>query len=82
MGGNAREWHSLSAVTPNRPSINVRILPPEHLAHLQCSTLHQVPSFRSCSRGVTATDGHAEAPDSVRARHSGQINAPVSLTLI
>jgi hypothetical protein len=27
---------------------------PEHLAHLQCSTLHQVPSFRSCSRGVTA----------------------------
>src|SRR5260221_7034745 len=39
---------------------------PEYLAHLQCSTLHQVPSFRSCSRGVTATDGHAEAPDSAR----------------
>src|SRR5258707_14524580 len=55
---------------------------PEHLAHLQCSTLHQVPSFRSCSRGVTATDGHAEAPDSARARHSVQINAPVSVTLI
>jgi len=54
MGGNARERHSLSAVTPNRPSINVRISPPEHLARLQCSTLHQVPSFRSCPPGVTA----------------------------
>jgi hypothetical protein len=28
------------------------------------------------------TDGHAEAPDSVHARHSVQINAPVSVTLI
>src|SRR4029450_8447728 len=25
--------------------------PPEHLARLQCSTLHQVPFTRSCSRG-------------------------------
>jgi hypothetical protein len=54
MGGKAVERHSLSAVTPHRPSINVRISPPEHLARLQCSTLRQVPSFRSCSRGVTA----------------------------
>src|SRR5262249_35335769 len=51
MGGNARERHSLSAVTPNRPSINVRISPPEHLARLQRLTLHQLPSSRSCSRG-------------------------------
>jgi hypothetical protein len=29
-----------------------------------------------------ATDGHDEAPDSVHARHSVQINAPVSVTLI
>jgi hypothetical protein len=28
------------------------------------------------------TDGHAEAPDSVRARNSVQINAPGSVTLI
>src|SRR6516225_6945147 len=49
MGGNARERHSLSAVTPHRPSINVRISPPEHLARLQRLTLHQVPSSRSCS---------------------------------
>ena len=42
--------HSLSAVAPYRPSINVRIWPPEHLVRLQRLTLHQVPSSRSCSR--------------------------------
>ena len=35
MGGNARGRHSLSAVAPHRPPINVRISPPEHLARLQ-----------------------------------------------
>src|SRR5258708_18137212 len=35
MGGNAQGRHSLSAVPPHRPSINVRISPPEHLARLQ-----------------------------------------------
>jgi hypothetical protein len=51
MGGNAQGRHSLSAVPPHRPSINVRISPPEHLARLQRLTVHQVPSSRSCSRG-------------------------------
>jgi len=50
MGGKAVERHSLSAVTPHRPSINVRTSPPNISHSLQCSTLHQVPSFRSCWR--------------------------------
>ena len=37
---------------------------------------------RRLMKRCQATDGYDEAPDSVRARHSVQINAPVSVTLI
>jgi hypothetical protein len=43
-------WRFVAA-RGHRPSINVRISPPEHLARLQRLTSHQVPFSRSCSRG-------------------------------
>src|SRR5215471_692023 len=51
MGGNARGRHSLSAVAPHRPSTNVRISPPEHLARLQRLNLAPSSVSRSGSRG-------------------------------
>jgi hypothetical protein len=41
-GRQHSERHSLSAVTPHRPSINVRTSPPEHLA--QFTMLDLAPS--------------------------------------
>src|SRR6516164_355198 len=53
MSGSAQGRHSLSAVAPHHPSINVRISPPEHLARLQRLTLHQVPSSRLLAAAKT-----------------------------
>ena len=60
MGGNARGQHGLFrrgaflAARGHRPSINVRISPPEHLARLQCSTLYKVPSLEAARVAATA----------------------------
>ena len=51
-GGNARERHSLPAVTPNRPSINVRISPPEHLARLQRLTFRLLAAARAVATAI------------------------------
>ena len=88
MSGNARERHGLFrcgafiAARGRRPSINVRISPPEHLRLLRCSTSHQVPSCalilspparRRCNDATGSRPKRLDnqGPQTSRSRHRG-----------